>query len=129
MGIWKDALAALQSPTINQDIHHKTATWSIISTWSSASNNKMEKKTKTYSTYRSRKSLKHKSIIIIQTLTHALFHNELFLVFCSTLAGTARMALVGKKNFFYRLSMVPPLKIGKKVILFLPANGSLQLIK
>ena len=68
------------------------------------------------------------------SLTHDLFHNELFLVFCSTLAGTAHnltahMALVGKNNFFSRLSMVPLSKIGKKVILFLPANGSLQLIK
>ena len=56
---------------------------------------------------------------IIQTLTHALFQNELFLVVCSTLAGTAHtltahMTLVGKNNFFPRLSMVPPLKIEKK---------------
>ena len=41
----------------------------------------------------------------IQTLTHDLFHNELFLVLCSTLAGTTHtltthMTLVGKKNFF-----------------------------
>ena len=41
----------------------------------------------------------------IQILTHDLFHNQLFLVFCSTLAGTAytltaHMTLVGKKYFF-----------------------------
>ena len=72
------ALAALQSPTItaiNQDIHHKTAPWSTISTWSSASNTKWKKRSRLGgSTYRSRKSLQQWSIII-RALTNNNMNN------------------------------------------------------
>ena len=75
--------------------------------------------------------------VFFQTLSHVLFHNELFSVLLniggnSTYFNSTRDIGGIKRTFFPAINAPPPPpppEDRKKVILFLPANGSLQLIK